>query len=50
MDLLLKNIEDQLEKNILLTMNIFNQSIVKTNFYNPNKSATSFRLNPKIFL
>lgn len=31
-------------------MDLFNRSIVKTNFYNPIKSATAFRLDPQVFL
>lgn len=31
-------------------MDLFNKSIVKTNFYNPKKAATSFRLDPNVFL
>jgi glutamate dehydrogenase len=31
-------------------MDLFNKSLVKTNFFNPNKSATSFRLDPSVFL
>lgn len=31
-------------------MEQFNRSIVKTNFYNPMKSASAFRLDPAIFL
>ena len=47
---LLKSINDSLDRDVLRTMDTFNRSIVKTNFYNPIKSATSFRLNPEVFL
>lgn len=47
---LLKSVDETLDKDVLKTMDIFNKSIAKTNFYNPQKSATAFRLNPEIFL
>lgn len=49
-DVLLKSVDETLDKDVLKTMDIFNKSIAKTNFYNPQKSATAFRLNPQVFL
>ena len=50
LDKLLKSVNESLDRDVLRTMDVFNRSIVKTNFYNPIKSATAFRLDPQIFL
>ena len=50
LDSLLQNVENSFEKQMLRTINTFNNSVVKTNFYNSKRSATSFRLNPQVFL
>jgi len=34
-DVLINSLNENLDKDVLKTMHIFNQSIVKTNFYNP---------------
>lgn len=34
------------DKDLIKTLDTFNNSIVKTNFYNPKKSATAYRLDP----
>jgi len=34
-DILISSLSETLDKDVIKTMHIFNQSIVKTNFYNP---------------
>ncbi|TVY53993.1 NAD-specific glutamate dehydrogenase [Lachnellula cervina] len=45
-DLITKSIIDENERLVMQSFRIFNNSLLKTNFYTPTKIALSFRLNP----
>jgi glutamate dehydrogenase len=41
-------IEDETDREVLRAFLAFNENVLKTNFFKPNKAAVSYRLNPKI--
>ena len=43
-------VTDPLDQEILLSCLLFNRSITKTNFFGREKAATSFRLDPTLFI
>ncbi|TVY32418.1 NAD-specific glutamate dehydrogenase [Lachnellula subtilissima] len=45
-DLITKSIIDENERLVMQSFRIFNNSVLKTNFYTPTKIALSFRLDP----
>jgi len=45
-DLITKAINDENERLVMQSFRVFNNSLLKTNFYTPTKIALSFRLNP----
>jgi glutamate dehydrogenase len=50
MDKVTKTVADQLDQSILKGFLTFNSSILKTNFYQKDKAAIAFRLDPAKFL
>ena len=45
-DLISKTVSNEHEEMVMTAFRIFNNSLLKTNFYTPTKVALSFRLNP----
>jgi glutamate dehydrogenase len=45
-DLITKSINDENERLVMQSFRIFNNAVLRTNFYTPTKIALSFRLNP----
>ena len=48
---IIKNtVVDPIDQDIFGTMLVFNESVLKTNFFSAEKAATSFRLDPALFI
>jgi len=49
-DDMVNNVRDPLDRNILLTMKLFSECLNSTNLWADKKAATSYRMDPAVFL